>query len=108
MDNAVYAKFMEAKSTGNINLMKHLYKKHKNESISKEELKEYVELRLDKCPFQENKTFCSNCKIHCYKPFYREKIKEVMRFSGPRMILYHPILAIKHVVESKKEKKKNG
>ena len=32
-----------------------------------EKLKEYVSLRLNKCPFGENKTFCSNCKIHCYK-----------------------------------------
>ena len=72
------------------------------------ELKEYVNLRLDKCPFGENKTFCSNCKIHCYKADMREKIRNVMRYSGPRMIFYHPILAIKHVIESKKEKKKNG
>ena len=35
MDNAVYAKFMEAKNTGNISLMKHLYKKNKNEVIIK-------------------------------------------------------------------------
>ena len=95
-----------------VDLMINLYckKKHKNKCLCGEckDLKEYVHFRLSKCPFGENKTFCSNCKSHCYKPFYREKIKEVMRFSGPRMILYHPILAIKHVVESKKEKKKNG
>jgi len=36
----------------------------------------------------------------------REKIREVMRFSGPRMLFHHPIAAIRHVVESKKEKKK--
>ncbi len=71
------------------------------------ELKEYVKLRLSKCPFGENKTFCSNCKIHCYKKDMQEKIRNVMRFSGPRMILYHPILAIRHLIESKKEKK-NG
>lgn len=81
------------------------YKKHKNESISKEELKEYVELRLDKCPFQENKTFCSNCKIHCYKKDMKEQIKKVMRYSGPKMIFHHPILAIKHLIESKRENK---
>jgi hypothetical protein len=27
------------------------YKEHKDESISKEELKKYVESRLDKCPY---------------------------------------------------------
>jgi hypothetical protein len=53
----------------------------------------------------ESKTFCSNCKVHCYKPEMREKIREVMRFSGPRMIFHHPITAIRHVMESKKEQR---
>ncbi len=69
-------------------------------------LSEYAAMRSDKCPFMESKTFCSNCKVHCYKPEMREKIREVMRFSGPRMIMYHPIMAIRHVVESKKEKRR--
>ena len=69
-------------------------------------LNEYAKLRSNKCPFMETKTFCSNCKVHCYKPEMREKIREVMRFSGPRMIFYHPILAIRHVIESKREAKR--
>mgnify|MGYP002732746412 CR=1 FL=1 len=59
-----------------------------------------------KCPFMEEKTFCANCKVHCYKPEMREQIRQVMRFSGPRMLLYHPVLAIWHLVCSNKEKKK--
>lgn len=93
-----------------VDLMIDLYckKNHKSKYLCKEcsELKEYVHLRLSKCPFKENKSFCSNCKIHCYEPIKREMIKKVMRFSGPRMIFHHPILAIKHVIESKKERKK--
>lgn len=69
-------------------------------------LEEYARLRSDKCPFMETKTFCSNCKVHCYKPEMREKIRAVMRFSGPRMLLVHPIMAIRHVIESKKEQKR--
>lgn len=46
------------------------------------ELLEYVKFRRSKCPWGDKKPFCSNCKIHCYKPEMREKIKEVMRFSG--------------------------
>lgn len=71
-----------------------------------EELKAYACLRSDKCPFMETKTFCSNCKVHCYKPEMREKIREVMRFSGPRMLFTHPVMAIRHVIESKKEKRR--
>ncbi|MBQ7775901.1 MAG: nitrous oxide-stimulated promoter family protein [Lachnospiraceae bacterium] len=70
------------------------------------QLQEYARLRSDKCPFMETKTFCSNCKVHCYKPEMREKIRRVMRFSGPRMMLYHPVLAVSHVIESKKEKRR--
>ena len=69
-------------------------------------LKEYAELRSDKCPFMENKTFCSNCKVHCYKAEMREKICRIMRFSGPRMIFHHPVMAINHLIQSKKEKRK--
>ena len=66
----------------------------------------YARQRSDKCPFMETKTFCSNCKVHCYKPDMREKIREVMRFSGPRMIFRHPVMAIRHVIETKKEQKR--
>lgn len=93
-----------------VSLMIRLYckKKHRTKNGLCEEcgkLEEYARLRSDKCPFMETKTFCSNCKVHCYKPEMREKIREVMRFSGPRMVLYHPVLAIRHVIESKKERK---
>lgn len=64
----------------------------------------YARQRSDHCPFMETKTFCSNCKVHCYKKEMREKIRKVMRFSGPRMIFYHPIVAVRHVIETKKEK----
>jgi len=67
-------------------------------------LNAYARQRSDKCPFMETKTFCSNCKVHCYKPDMREKIREVMRFSGPRMLFHHPIAALRHVIETKKEK----
>ena len=69
-------------------------------------LNDYARQRSDRCPMMETKTFCSNCRVHCYKPEMREKIRTVMRFSGPRMIFYHPAAAIRHVVETKREKKR--
>ena len=66
----------------------------------------YARQRSDKCPFMKTKIFCSNCKVHCYKPEMREKIRAVMRFSGPRMIFRHPVTAVRHVLEVKKEKKR--
>lgn len=64
------------------------------------ELNEYAALRSDKCPFMETKTFCSGCKVHCYQPVMREKIKEVMKFAGPRMLFYHPVTAIRHLIST--------
>lgn len=67
-------------------------------------LMQYAQQRSDNCPFMESKTFCSNCTVHCYKPEMREEIRKVMRFSGPRMVFYHPVMAVRHVLESKKRR----
>lgn len=66
----------------------------------------YAEKRSNHCPFMEEKTFCSNCKVHCYREDMREKIRTVMRFSGPRILFSHPILALQHLIASKREQKK--
>ena len=90
-----------------VTLMIKLYckKKHRSKTSlcsSCQSLYEYAMLRSSNCPFMETKKFCSCCKVHCYKPGMREKIREVMRFSGPRLIFYHPIMAVRHIVESVK------
>ena len=69
-------------------------------------LDSYARQRSDKCPFMETKTFCSNSRVHCYKPEMREKIRAVMRFSGPRMIFHHPVTALRHAIETLKEKRR--
>lgn len=61
------------------------------------ELLQYAHARLSHCPFGEKKTTCRLCPVHCYKPDRRKKMQEVMRFAGPRMILYHP--AIRHLLQ---------
>ena len=66
-------------------------------------LLDYATLRLDKCPFAENKPACIKCLTHCYKKPMREKITAVMRYSGPRMILKHPVLAFLHLRGSRKK-----
>ena len=93
-----------------VSLMIAIYcrKKHGGKTLCPDcaALEAYARQSSDKCPFMETKTFCSNCKVHCYKPDMREKIREVMRFSGPRMIFHHPVMAIRHVIESKTEKER--
>ena len=67
-------------------------------------LADYADERTERCPQIIEKSFCSQCKTHSYKPQMRERIREVMRFSGPRMILYHPIAALRHLYYTQKEK----
>lgn len=62
------------------------------------ELREYAVARIERCPHMGTKTFCSACPSHCYRPAMREKIREVMRWSGPRMIRYRPITAVRHAM----------
>ena len=94
-----------------IKLMIEIYCHGKNHTQDKtlgpecRDLLDYSIKRTNLCPFMETKTFCSNCKVHCYQTNKREKIKEIMKFAGPRMLFHHPILAIMHLIESKKEKR---
>ena len=64
-----------------------------------EKFSSYANKRLEKCPFQEGKTTCGKCLIHCYKPAMKEKIRVVMQYAGPRMISRHPILALFHFID---------
>lgn len=70
-----------------------------------QELHDYAMIRLSKCPFQEEKSTCGKCLVHCYKPDMKKKVAKVMRYSGPRMILHHPILALHHVFDGRKKPK---
>ncbi len=65
-------------------------------------LYDYASYRLLKCPYGEEKPTCKKCPIHCYTREKREQMHEVMRFAGPRMLLRHPVLAIRHLRDEKK------
>lgn len=100
----------------NINFMISLYCKgnHKNhwKNNNKElcqecrELRDFAYMRIEKCPMKDTKTFCSTCTIQCYPKEKRQAIREVMKWAGPRMLLYNPPLAFKHVYNTIKNKKK--
>ncbi|PKN69431.1 MAG: hypothetical protein CVU54_10420 [Deltaproteobacteria bacterium HGW-Deltaproteobacteria-12] len=64
-------------------------------------LLDYVTKRLGKCPLRGNKPRCSKCPVHCYKPEMRERIRAVMKYSGPRMLYRHPVLTGKHYLTGK-------
>ena len=72
-----------------------------------DELLNYALSRLDKCPFGEDKPACANCSVHCYIPVMKGKAKAVMRYSGPKMIFSHPLMAISHLTDKRKKTPNN-
>lgn len=62
------------------------------------ELDAYAALRTRRCRKMDVKTSCDACENHCYKPEMRERIRQVMRYSGPRMLRKHPIAAVRHLI----------
>ena len=71
-----------------------------------EALFDYARARVERCPHMETKTFCSACQTHCYAPKMREKIREAMRYSGPRMLLHAPVMALRHMFIEWREKRR--
>ncbi|MEN8687968.1 MAG: nitrous oxide-stimulated promoter family protein [Desulfuromonadales bacterium] len=45
----------------------------------------YAFERRLRCPLQE-KPACKHCQVHCFRPGHREKVREIMRFSGQFLI----------------------
>ncbi|NNJ97856.1 MAG: nitrous oxide-stimulated promoter family protein [Gammaproteobacteria bacterium] len=62
-------------------------------------LLDYAFRRLDACPFHDQKPACNKCTVHCYSAKMRRRIREVMRYSGPRMTFKHPLLSLLHLLD---------
>lgn len=61
------------------------------------QLEVYAHQRLERCQFMPEKPVCAKCPVHCYKPYYRQQVREVMRYAGPRMLTRAPGTAIRHL-----------
>lgn len=97
------------KQTVGLLIQLHCHDKHQPQGELCEncqELLNYAHQRLDHCKFGENKTVCGDCTVHCYKKEMREKIVNVMRYSGPRIIFHHPIVAIQHLIDKKSSRRR--
>ena len=63
-----------------------------------EQVHAYALERSANCPFQADKPTCLKCPVHCYKPEMRAKVRDVMRYAGPKMMLRHPLLTLLHLL----------
>lgn len=85
-----------------ISLMLGLYCQDKHERLEGlceecRQLEAYAHQRLESCQFMPEKPVCAKCPVHCYKPYYRQQIREVMRYAGPRMLTHAPAVAFRHL-----------
>ncbi len=84
-----------------IELYCHQKHQHKSKGLCEEcqGLLDYAHQRLSFCKFGDEKTTCQKCPIHCYKKEMKQQVKEVMRFSGPRVLIYSPIEFFRHMFD---------
>ena len=62
----------------------------------------YATRRLDRCVFGDDKPTCAKCTVHCYSAALREQVRVVMRYAGPRMLWWHPVLAVRHMIDGRR------
>ena len=48
---------------------------------------EYAVSKRLKCPLEAEKPTCKHCRIHCYDKLRREKVREIMAYSGRKLLL---------------------
>ena len=94
-----------ARERNTVSVMVEIYCRgnHRKGTLCEEcrDLLAYSTMKLDKCVFSEAKPTCAKCRIHCYENEMRERMRTVMRYSGPRMAFRHPVLTIMHSIDSR-------
>ena len=63
---------------------------------------DYASRRLDRCVFGNAKPTCANRVVHCYSADMRERVRSVMRWAGPPMLMRHPVLALFHKLDGRR------
>lgn len=88
------------KEMESMRLILDIYEKgHPEEREEIEAIRKYSMERIQKCPKMATKTYCSNCEIHCYRAEFREKVRKIMRYAGPRLLLKKPSFVIDHALK---------
>jgi hypothetical protein len=61
---------------------------------------DYASVRLERCRFGPAKPVCAKCPVHCYQRERREQVRVIMRYAGPRMLRKHPLMSLRHWLDS--------
>lgn len=60
------------------------------------ELVEYAMVRTQKCP-NNHEGNCKDCAIRCYNGAMRDRVKAMMAYSAPRMLVRHPVMTVRYL-----------
>lgn len=58
----------------------------------------FIEDKLSDCPYGPHKFACRKCPKPCYDEAFRLRLREIMRYAGPRMMFWHPYLTVRHIL----------
>lgn len=100
MEKAAESKFVQQEQA-TIASMTHLFCRAKHGTRQGlcpdcQELLDYAQERVARCMLLPEKPVCACCPVHCYKAAHRERVREVMRFSGPRLLFKDPLAVVRH------------
>lgn len=78
----------DRQSCGDVELPRELQRGKRSDTVCREcaALLEHGIKKRSLCPLDPKPT-CKKCHIHCYGKEYRQKIREIMAFSGRKLLL---------------------
>lgn len=63
--------------------------------------------RTEACPMHHVGN-CQDCAIHCHRGESQRRIKEMMRYSAPRMALRHPLMTVEYLRKKSRDRKRQN
>ena len=68
---------------------------HEKVCTSCEELVEYINEQIDRCPYGSEKCLCRSCQTSCFSEDMKMRFHQAIRGSNLRMMLVNPYLMLK-------------
>ena len=67
------------------------------------ELLAYARVAAGQVPVRDGQADLRGLPDALLRPVMRERVRDVMRYSGPRMLKRHPVLAVAHLVDGRRK-----
>lgn len=61
----------------------------------------YTHERASACPYNHEGN-CQDCKLKCNRGEQQQRIKAIMKYAAPRMLVKHPIMTMEYLAKKRK------